>query len=79
MECEMCNMLISTFASATERYVRESKFLEQEIKTLIGAIRSAPDLQSLRTVANDSIERMRQHSLAEERMRLNQTLSRTGD
>jgi len=70
MECEMCNMLISTFASATERYVRESKFLEQEIKTLIGAIRSAPDLESLRVVANESVERMRKRSLEEERARL---------
>jgi len=31
------------------------------------------------SLANDCIERMRQHSLKEERARLNKTLSRQGD
>lgn len=31
-------------------------FLEDQIKTLIGAIRTAPDLQSLRVVANENIQ-----------------------
>jgi len=75
MECEMCTMLVTTFAKETERHVKEVKFLEQEIKTLIGAIRSAPDLHSLRSVANDSVERMRQRSLEEERARLKELRS----
>ena len=46
------------------------KFLEGEIKTLIGAIRTAPDVESLRVVANDTVERLRKHSLEMEKARL---------
>jgi hypothetical protein len=45
-------------------------FLENEIKTLIGAIRTAPDLECLRAEANDSIERMRKWRLEEEKVRI---------
>lgn len=48
MDSNEINMLVATFAQETERHVKEVKFLKQEIKTLIGAIRSAPDLESLR-------------------------------
>lgn len=53
------DMLIEVMAKDTQRYIAELKFLQDEIKALIGAIRTAPDLQSLRVVANDSVERMR--------------------
>jgi hypothetical protein len=46
------------------------KFLEGEIKTLIGAIRTAPDVESLRIVANDTVERLRKRSLEMEKARL---------
>lgn len=63
-------MLIANIAKDTQRHVAELKFLEGEIKTLIGAIRTAPDLESLQVVANDSIERMRKRSLEAERARI---------
>lgn len=72
MDSNESNMLVATFAQETERHVEEVKFLKQEIKTLIGAIRTAPDLQSLRVVANESVERMRKRALEEDKQRLRQ-------
>ena len=47
------------------------RFLQNQIKVLIVvAIRSAPDLESLRVVANETVERLRNHSLEMERARI---------
>ena len=70
-EPTLSDLLISNAAKDAQRYVAELKFLEGEIKTLIGAIRTAPDLESLRVVANASVERMRKRSLEMEKERLN--------
>jgi hypothetical protein len=56
--------------------VAQLKFLEGEIKTLIDAIRTAPDLESLRVVANDAVERLRKRSLEMEKARLRALMAR---
>jgi hypothetical protein len=66
----LSEMLIANAAKDAQRYVAELKFLEGEIKTLIAAIRSAPDLESLRVVANDCVERLRKRSLEMEKAQL---------
>jgi hypothetical protein len=72
MESEqfVSDLIIANAAKDAERYVAQLRFLEGEIKTLIGAIRTAPDLESLRVVANDTVERMRKRSLEMEKARL---------
>ena len=70
---QLCDLLIANAARDAQRHVAEMKFLETEIKTLIGAIRTAPDLESLRVVANDSVERLRWRSLEREKERLRVT------
>jgi hypothetical protein len=67
----LLDLFIANAARDAQRYIAEQKFLEGVIKTLIGAIRTAPDLQSLRVVANESIERMRKRSLEAEQARIN--------
>ena len=66
----LSDLLIANAAKDAERHVAQLKFLEGEIKTLIGAIRTAPDVESLRVVANDTVERLRRHSLEMEKARL---------
>jgi len=73
-EPTLSDMLIANAAKDAQRYVAEVKFLEGEIKTLIGAIRTAPDLESLRVVANETVERLRKHRLETEKMRHDETL-----
>jgi hypothetical protein len=72
MESEqtLSDLLIANAAKDAERHVAHLKFLEGEIKTLIGAIRTIPDVESLRIVANDTVERLRKHSLEMENARL---------
>ena len=69
-EQTLSDLLIANAAKDAERHVAQLKFLEAEIKTLIGAIRTAPDVESLRVVANDTVERLRKHSLEMEKARL---------
>lgn len=69
-EQTLSDLLIANAAKDAERYVAQLKFLEGEIKTLIGAIRTAPDVESLRVVADDSVERLRKRSLEMEKARL---------
>ena len=69
-EENLCDLLIATAAKDAERHVAQLKFLEDEIRSLIGAIRTAPDLGSLRVIANDAVERLRKRSLEMERARL---------
>jgi len=45
---ELCDLLISTAVKDTERYKKQLKSLEGEIKTLIAAIRSAQDVEGKR-------------------------------
>jgi hypothetical protein len=68
--CETCELLIANAARDAQRHIIQQKFLEGEIKTLISAIRTAPDLESLRVVANDVVERLRKHRLEIERARI---------
>ena len=67
---QLCDLLIANAAKDAQRYIAEMKFLETEVKTLISAIRAAPGLESLRVVANDSVERLRRRSLEREKERL---------
>jgi hypothetical protein len=69
-EQSICDLLVENAARDAERYIKQLKFLEGEIKTSIGAIRTAPDLESLRVVANDSVERLRKRSVETEKARL---------
>ncbi|MGB9432611.1 MAG: hypothetical protein WBQ89_10245 [Candidatus Acidiferrum sp.] len=69
-EQSLSDLLIANAAKDAERYVAQLKFLEDEIKTLIGAIRTASDVESLRIVANDTVERLRKHRLEMEKARL---------
>ena len=69
-EQTLADLVIANAAKDAERYVAQLKFLEGEIRTLISAIRTAPDVESLRVVANDSVERLRKHSLEMEKARL---------
>lgn len=69
MSDSLVDLLVANAARDAERHIKRLIFLENEIKTLIGAIRTAPDLECLRAVANDSVERMRKWSLEEERVR----------
>jgi hypothetical protein len=69
-EQTLSDLLIANAAKDAERHVAQLKFLEGEIKTLIGAIRTAPDVESLWVVANDTVERLRKHSLEMEKTRL---------
>ena len=69
-EKSIIDLLVENCARDAERHIKELKFLEGEIKTLIGAIRTAPDLESLRVVANDSVERLRKRSLETEKARI---------
>jgi len=71
------DMFIANAARDAERYIKQLKFLETEIKTLIVAIRTAPDVESLRVVANESVERLRKQSLEEEKTRLDETLKKS--
>ena len=45
---ELCDLLISTAMKDTERYKKQLKSLEGEIKNLIAAIRSAQDVEGKR-------------------------------
>jgi len=45
---ELCDLLFSTAVKDTERYKKQLKSLEGEIKNLIGAIRSAQDAEGKR-------------------------------
>jgi hypothetical protein len=74
-EPSLCDMLIANAAKDAQRHIAQQKFLETEIKTLIGAIRTAPDLQSLRAVANESVARLRNRSLEVEKARIQATKS----
>lgn len=65
-----CDMLIANAAKDAERYLTQKRFLQDQIKVLIGAIRSAPDLESLRVVANETVERLRNRSVEMERARI---------
>ena len=67
---ELCEMLIATAAKDAERYIKQQKFLEDQIKILIGAIRTAPDLESLKAVARETVERLRKRSLEAEKVLL---------
>jgi len=69
-EQTLFDLVVANAAKDAERHVAELKFLEREIKTLIGAIRTAPDVESLQVVANDTVERLRKHSLEMEKARL---------
>lgn len=69
-EQSLSDLLIANAAKDAERHVAQLKFLEGEIKTLISAIRTAPDVESLRVVANDTVERLRKRSLEMEKARL---------
>jgi hypothetical protein len=69
-EQTLSDLVVANAAKDAERHVLQLKFLEAEIKTLIGAIRTAPDVESLRVVANDTVERLRKHSLEMEKARL---------
>jgi hypothetical protein len=69
-EQTLSDLVIANAAKDAERHVAQLKFLEGEIKTLISAIRTAPDVESLRVVANDTVERLRKHSLEMEKARL---------
>jgi hypothetical protein len=69
---ELVDLLVANAARDAERHIKRQIFLQNEIKMLIGAIRTAPDLESLRVVANDSVERMRKHSLEAEKERIQQ-------
>jgi hypothetical protein len=69
-EQTLLDLVIANAAKDAERHVAQLKFLEGEIKTLISAIRTAPDVESLRVVANDTVERLRKHSLELEKARL---------
>jgi hypothetical protein len=51
-EQTLADLLIANAAKDAKRYIDQQKFLEDQIKVLIGAIRTAPDLVSLRVVAN---------------------------
>ncbi len=78
-EQTLSDLLIANAAKDAERHVAQLKFLEGEIKTLIGAIRTAPDLESLRVVANDTVQRLRKHSLEMEKARLQAVQEETTD
>lgn len=69
-EQTLSDLVIANAAKDAERYVVQLKFLEGEIKVLISAIRTAPDIESLRVVANDTVERLRKHTLEMEKARL---------
>lgn len=69
-EQTLADLLIANAAKDAQRYIAEQKFLEDQIKVLIGAIRTAPDLVSLRVVANETVERLRNRSLEAEKARL---------
>ena len=69
-EQTLFDLVVANAAKDAERHVAQLKFLEGEIKTLIGAIRTAPDIESLRVVANDTVERLRKRSLEMEKARL---------
>jgi hypothetical protein len=69
-EQTLSDLVIANAAKDAKRYVAQLKFLEGEIKTLIGAIRTATDVESLRIVANDTVERLRKRSLEMEKARL---------
>jgi hypothetical protein len=73
-EKTVIDMLVANAAIDAQRHIVERKFLEGEIKTLIGAIRTAPDLQSLRVVANHCVERLREHKRGIDAKRLENTL-----
>jgi hypothetical protein len=69
-EPSLCDMLIANAAKDAQRHIAQQKFLEAEIKTLIGAIRTATDLESLRAVANQTAARLRNRSLEMEKARI---------
>jgi hypothetical protein len=69
-EQTLFDLVVANAAKDAERHVAQLKFLEAEIKTLISAIRTAPDVESLRVVANDTVERLRKHSLEMEKARI---------
>jgi len=69
-EQTLADLLIANAAKDAQRYIAQQKFLEEQIKVLIGAIRTAPDLASLRVVANETVEKLRKRSLEMEKARL---------
>jgi hypothetical protein len=55
--CETCEMLIANAARDAERYLTQKRFLQDQIKILIVAIRSAPDLYSIAACCGEQHER----------------------
>jgi len=69
----LSDILLDVSVKYEERQINEIVFLEAQIKTLIEAIRQTKDIDSirqLRTVARETIERMRDRKYQEERERL---------
>jgi hypothetical protein len=72
-EPSLCDMLNA--ARDAQRHIAQQKFLEAEIKTLIAAIRTAPHLESFRSVANETVARLRNRSLEMEKAQIQVTSS----
>ncbi len=74
---EFCDKVIDVTGKDASRHTQEIVFLETQIKGLIRAIRSGKDLESLRAVANETIQRLRERVDREEQERLRASSSDT--
>jgi hypothetical protein len=67
------DIIVDGTAKDAEQHINEAMFLESQIKVLIDAIRStktADSIPQLRTIARDTIERMRDWKYQKEQKRL---------
>jgi len=72
---QFCDSLIQVTGKDASRQTQKIMFLESQIKGLIQAIRSGKDAESLRAVARETVERLRERAYREEQERLHASSS----
>ena len=74
---QFCDMAIAVTGKDASRQTQKIMFLESQIKGLIQAIRSGKDTESLRAVARETVERLRERAYREEQERMHASSSRS--
>ena len=67
---EFCDFVVGITGKDASQQTQKIMFLEGQVKVLILAIRSAKDLEPLRVVAREIVERLQERAYREEQERL---------
>lgn len=69
------DLIVSTWARESERYIAEIAFLKAEVKGLVAAIHGATSKKPLVAVADATMERIQERANEEERKQLRAELA----